>query len=145
MKLKVWELGGSLSGRNHFIQAEGIVLPQGFGVDEECVIGVMVNVHGFDLLEPTTLLVSDPRWADAEPAPNYDIPLVMEYAGGEEKVREMIENHLQEWEEATQKKAYIQIRIEESLKNDFYSKCEENYQTPSVVLRGLIKKFVEEE
>lgn len=42
-----------------------------------------------------------------------------------------------------EKKAYIQIRIEESLKNEFYSKCEENFQTPSVVLRGLIKKFVE--
>lgn len=44
-----------------------------------------------------------------------------------------------------EKKAYIQIRIEESLKNEFYSKCEENFQTPSVVLRGLIKKFVEGE
>lgn len=44
-----------------------------------------------------------------------------------------------------EKKAYIQIRIEESLKNEFYSKCEKNFQTPSVVLRGLIKKFIEEE
>lgn len=44
-----------------------------------------------------------------------------------------------------EKNTYIQIRIEESLKNEFYSKCEENFQTPSVVLRGLIKKFVEEE
>lgn len=44
-----------------------------------------------------------------------------------------------------EKDARMHIRIEESLKNDFYSKCEENFQTPSVVLRGLIKKFVEEE
>ena len=43
-----------------------------------------------------------------------------------------------------EKDARIHIRIEESLKNEFYSKCEENFQTPSVVLRGLIKKFVEE-
>lgn len=47
--------------------------------------------------------------------------------------------------ELEEKNAYIQIRIEESLKNKFYSKCEENFQTPSVVLRGLIKKFLEEE
>ena len=44
-----------------------------------------------------------------------------------------------------EKDARIHIRIEESLKNEFYEKCEENFQTPSVVLRGLIKKFVEEE
>ena len=44
-----------------------------------------------------------------------------------------------------EKDARIQIRIEESLKNEFFSKCEENFQTPSVVLRGLIKKFIEEE
>ena len=44
-----------------------------------------------------------------------------------------------------EKDARIHIRIEESLKNEFYSKCEENFQTPSVVLRGLIKKFLEEE
>ena len=44
-----------------------------------------------------------------------------------------------------EKNTHIQIRIEESLKNEFYSKCEENYQTPSVVLRGLIKKYLEEE
>jgi hypothetical protein len=44
-----------------------------------------------------------------------------------------------------ERNTHIQIRIEESLKNDFYSKCEENYQTPSVVLRGLIKKYLEEE
>lgn len=57
----------------------------------------------------------------------------------------MTEKKLGEQEEAAMKKAYIQIRIEESLKNEFYSKCEENFQTPSVVLRGLIKKFLEEE
>ena len=57
----------------------------------------------------------------------------------------MTEKKLDEQEEAAMKKAYIQIRIEESLKNEFYSKCEENFQTPSVVLRGLIKKFLEEE
>ena len=47
--------------------------------------------------------------------------------------------------EAAMKNTYIQIRIEESLKNEFYSKCEKNFQIPSVVLRGLIKKFIEEE
>lgn len=145
MKLKVWELGGKLQGNSHFIQAEDIVLPQGFGVEEKCVVGVMVNVHGFDVLEATTLLVSDPRWSGAKPSPNYDIPTVFSYTGGREKVEEMINTLLQEWEEATQKKAYIQIRIEENLKNDFYSKCEENFQNPSAVIRGLIKKYVEEE
>lgn len=44
-----------------------------------------------------------------------------------------------------EKNTHIQIRIEESLKNEFYGKCKENYQTPSVVLRGLIKKYLEEE
>ncbi len=43
--------------------------------------------------------------------------------------------------EEEEKKAYIQIRVEDSLKNEFYSKCEENFQTPSVVLRGLIKNL----
>lgn len=44
-----------------------------------------------------------------------------------------------------EKNTHIQFRLEESLKNEFYSKCEKNFQTPSVVLRGLIKKYLEEE
>ena len=44
-----------------------------------------------------------------------------------------------------EKNTWIQVRIEESLKNDFFAKCKENFQIPSVVLRGLIKKFIEEE
>ncbi len=62
-----------------------------------------------------------------------------------ERRSEMAEKKLDEQEEVSMKKAYIQVRIEESLKNKFYSKCEKNYQIPSVVIRGLIKNFIEEE
>lgn len=40
------------------------------------------------------------------------------------------------------KTTQIQIRIEQSLKDAFYKKCEENMQTPSLVLRKMIEDFI---
>ena len=141
MKLKVWELGGKASGNNHFIQAEGVTLPQGFGVAEECVVGVMVNVHGFDVLEAPTLLVSDPRWADATPSPGYDIPIVMGYAGGKEKAKEMIENLLREWEEATQKKVKFTTNIYEQLLKEIKMKAIEENRNVNEIIEELLKNI----
>lgn len=144
MKLKVWKLGGKISGNNHFIQAEGITLPQGFGVAEECVVGVMVNVHGFDVLEATTLLVSDPRWADATPSPGYDIPIVMGYAGGEEKAKEMIEDLIQEWEEATKKKVKFTTNINEELLKKVKMTAIKEGRNVNEIIEEQLEKYLEE-
>ncbi len=39
------------------------------------------------------------------------------------------------------KTTQIQVRIEQDLKDAFYKKCEENMQTPSLVIRKLIENF----
>ncbi len=40
------------------------------------------------------------------------------------------------------KTTQIQIRIEQGLKDAFYKKCEENMQTPSLVIRKMIEDFI---
>lgn len=37
----------------------------------------------------------------------------------------------------------LNIRISVDLKDGFYSKCKENMQTPSIVIRELLKLYIE--
>ena len=41
-----------------------------------------------------------------------------------------------------EEKEYIQIRIEKSIKKDFFEKAEENSQTPSMLIRNWIKEYI---
>lgn len=40
------------------------------------------------------------------------------------------------------KKESITIRISKKLKDEFYKRCEENLQTPSIVVRSLIENYI---
>lgn len=40
------------------------------------------------------------------------------------------------------KKESLTIRISKKLKEEFYSRCEENLQTPSIVIRSMIENYI---
>ncbi len=101
MKLKYLKMGGNFNVNTPIYVYLDKVLPQGFGVIEKAYAGVKIQPD-FDMVEPEIILISDPDFSNGRKAYPYEYKPAIKYAGGEDKIKEMIKRLLDKWRKTTE-------------------------------------------